>query len=166
MVEGSEAENAMTANDILPYVPSLTALLTAGIGVGVWYLGYLQHKTNALRLKHELLERRYKVYVSFKQFISLALREGKMSFEDGLSFLRETNEAEFLFGPEIPEYLNLAFTKGNDLERCHRQISGGVVSDDRHRVIEESTALMKWFSDQYNVAQERFRKYLNLTKLE
>lgn len=41
MVEGSEAENAMTANDILPYVPSLTALLTAGIGVGVWYLGYL-----------------------------------------------------------------------------------------------------------------------------
>jgi hypothetical protein len=33
-------------------------------------------------------------------------------------------------------------------------------------VIEESTALMKWFSDQYNVAQERFRKYLNLTKLE
>ncbi len=98
MVEGSEAECFMSANDVLPYLSALTALLTACIGVGAWHLGRLQQQTNALRLKHELFERRYKVYDSFMSFISGVRLEDRTSQAACLSFLRETNQAEFLFG--------------------------------------------------------------------
>ena len=71
----------MSTNDILPYLSALTALLTACIGAGVWYLGYLQHKTSALRLKHELFERRFQVYDAFRRFLGGIMHEAKTSHE-------------------------------------------------------------------------------------
>jgi hypothetical protein len=69
----------MCDNAFLPYVSALTALLTACIGAGDWYLGYLQHKTNALRLKHKLFERRFQVYDAFRRFLGGIMHDAKTS---------------------------------------------------------------------------------------
>ena len=159
----------MSANDILPYVSALTALLTACIGAGVWYLGYLQHKTNALRLKHELFERRFQVYEAFRSFLGGIMHEAKTSHGACLTMLRETNQAEFLFGSEIPEYLLSAYHKGLDFVESHRKLDGVPrlpEGDERDRVAHENSEQLKWFADQYNVLPKLFGKYLNLTRLK
>ena len=154
----------MCDNAFLPYFP---ALLTAIIAGAAAWLTYLQHRTNALRLKHELFERRYKVYDSFRSFISNARLEGKTSQAACLSFLIEANQAEFLFGPEIPEYLNSVYKKGLDLLSSDRRLGSEgqfLVGDERNRVAHENAEQVKWLGDQLEVAPERFRKYLNLTR--
>ena len=156
----------MCENAFLPYFP---ALLTAIIAGAAAWLTYLQQRTNALRLKHELFERRYKVYESFRSFISGVMQEGKTSTAACLSFLRETNQAEFLFGPEIPEYLTAVFKKGLNLVRTHERLFGeeGLqIGAERTKVAEENSDHLQWFGDQFEVARERFRKYLNLTRLQ
>lgn len=66
----------MSANAFLPYFPALlTAIIT---GAAAW-LTYLQHKTNALRLKHELFERRFQVYDAFRRFLGGIMHEAKTS---------------------------------------------------------------------------------------
>jgi hypothetical protein len=157
----------MSENDLVPYFPALlTALaaLIAGIAVS---LTYQQYRMNALRLKHELFERRFKVYDVFRWFVGSVMREGKTSHAVCESFLREISQAEFLFGPEIPEYLTSVYKKGLDLVRSDREITSvdSLQADERTRVAHENVELLKWFGDQYDVARRLFGKYLNLTRL-
>lgn len=144
----------MLTQTLAPYIPALLTFVIAAVAA---YLTYLQHETNALRLKHELFERRFKVYDSFRSFISAVMREGKTSNEACLSFIRETNQAEFLFGPEIPEYLVRSDREVNSVERLQ--------VDERLRASAENTELLKWFGNQYDVARRLFGTYLNLTRL-
>jgi hypothetical protein len=150
---------------ILPYLGPFFTLL---IGAAAWYLAHRQQRTNELRLKHELFERRYKVYDSLMAFLGRTLQEGKPSTESSFTFLRETNQAQFLFGPEIPDYLESVYKKGNALRSSERQLNSERQGDDeeRSRMIKENTDLIKWFNDQPNMAGERFGKYLNLTRLK
>jgi len=137
--------------------------------VGVWYLGYLQHKTNALRLKHELFERRFQVYDAFRSFLGGIMHEGKTSHSACLTMLRETGKAEFLFGSDVPEYLLSAYQKGLDLVESHRKLDGDPrlpVGEERNRVAHENAEQVMWFANQYTVLPKLFGKYLNLTKLE
>jgi hypothetical protein len=156
----------MSDNVVLPYV---SAFLTLLIGSAAWYLGFRQQQTNALRLKHELFERRYKIYDTVRFFIGSVLRDGKTSYDACITFLRDTNQAEFLFGPEIPEYLDAVYKKGLALLNSNRQLHSEErlsVGEERTRVARENSELLKWFSDQFDVTRERFGKYLNLTRLE
>lgn len=73
----------MCDNAFLPY---LSVFLTLLIGAAAAYLGYRQQQTNALRLQHELFERRYKVYDSFMSFISGVRLEDRTSQAACLSF--------------------------------------------------------------------------------
>jgi len=152
-------------NELVPYVPAILTALIAGIAA---FLTYQQHRTNALRLKHELFERRFKVYDSFRSFLSGIMRDGTTSYDACMSFLRETNQAEFLFGSEIPEYLFSVYKKGLALVLSHQKLGGPEslpVGEERSRVAHENNELLKWFGDQYDVARDRFGKYLNLTRL-
>lgn len=156
----------MCNNAFLPYFP---ALLTAIIAGAAAWLAYLQHKTNALRLKHELFERRFQVYDAFRSFLGGIMAEAKTSHAACLTMLRETNQAQFLFGSEIPEYLLSAYHKGLDLVESHRKLDGEgrlPVGDERSRVAHENAEQVMWFSNQYTVLPKLFGKYLNLTKLE
>jgi hypothetical protein len=156
----------MCDNAFLPYFP---ALLTAIIAGAAAWLTNLQHKTNDLRLKHELFELRFQVYEAFRSFLGGIMHEGKTSHAACLTMLRETNQAEFLFGPDVPKYLLSAYHKGLDLVESHRKLDGIPrlpVGDERSRVAHENAEQLKWFADQYNVLPERFGKYLNLTRLE
>lgn len=156
----------MSDNAFLPY---LSPLLTLSIGVAAWYLGYRQQQTNALRLKHELFERRFQVYDAFRKFLGGILAEGKTSHGACLTMLRETNQAEFLFGSDVPEYHLSAYHKGLDLVESHRKLDGVPrlpVGDERERVVHENAEQVKWFGDQYEVIGKLFGKYLNLTRLE
>lgn len=97
------------------------------------------------------------------------MAEGKTSHGACLTMLRETSQAEFLFGPEIPKYLLSAYQKGLDLVESHRKLDGVPrlpVGEERSQVAHENAEQLKWFGNQYTVLPKLFGKYLNLTRLK
>jgi hypothetical protein len=78
-------------------------------------------------------------------------------------FLQKTRESYFLFGDEIPEYLNLLYKAGVDLRHQTKKLSSDLpVGPERTRLADENGVLLKWFLDQFEVAQRKFGKYLRL----
>src|SRR5437016_4957415 len=139
------------------WVAVLSALLTPLIAIIASYVAYQQHRTNRLKLKHDLFERRYAIFDTLMKFLGSAMREGKTSFQACILFLGDTSQAQFLFGPEIPQYLRVVYEKGLDLSRTHDKLHGEEhlpVGDERTRIANENSNLLGWFTEQAPAAQE------------
>ena len=85
-------------------------------------------------------------------------RDARVEIDDLFKLVRETRQHELLFGPEIRDYINLLFKKGNEL-RARRQ-----VRSTEHRGFDEETELLTWFSTQTQEAAALFHKYIDFTE--
>ena len=82
----------------------LTALMTPVVAVGAILIAYRQWRTAQNKLKLDLFDRRLAVYHQVKQFVRDTLRRDKTNDWD-FTFLRETQTAKWLFGPEVDAFL-------------------------------------------------------------
>ena len=91
------------------------ALLTPLIAVVATYIAWQQWKTNQLKLTLEQYERRLRVYEEVRKILSIILRDAKATNEDLVKFRTSVSEADFLFGPEIPAYIDDIYQRGLEL---------------------------------------------------
>ncbi|MEQ1816116.1 MAG: hypothetical protein ABL861_06545 [Nitrosomonas sp.] len=82
------------------------ALLTPLIAVVATYIAYQQWQTNKQKLMLERYDRRLKVYEEVCKILSIIIRDANASYDDLLRFRTAVSEADFLFGREIPEYID------------------------------------------------------------
>ena len=82
------------------------ALLTPLITVVATYIAWQQWKTNQQKLVLDRYDRRLKVYEEVRKLLSLIVRDAHASYEGLLKFRTAVSEADFLFGPEIPKYID------------------------------------------------------------
>ncbi len=92
------------------------ALLTPVIAVVATYIAWQQWKTNQQKLILDRYDRRLKVYEEVRQILSVILRDAKASYDDLLKFRRAVSEADFLFGSEIPNYIDEIYQRGVKLQ--------------------------------------------------
>lgn len=147
------------------WIQTLQALLTPVIGGLACWIAYQQYRTNDIKLRHDLFDRRLAVYDALRSFLGKIFRDGRTSYEDCLTLLRSTTQADFLFGPEIPSYIEGLYQKGIELKSLADQLHGDdrlPVGTERNRVAQDETELLKWFLDQSEIARQHFRKYLHL----
>src|SRR5574341_494685 len=90
----------------------LSAALTPIIGIIAVYIAYQQYRTNALKLKHELYDRRLSVYRAIIKLLSVIVTRGTVSHVELLTFISETAESHFLFKEEISKYIEDIYDKG------------------------------------------------------
>ena len=87
---------------------------------------------------------------------------------DLMKFSGDTAEAVFLFGPEIPEYIDEIYKHGLDLHTAraeYRDFRQPVPEGyDHQKVVEAMTAQEKWFVGQFAAATEKFKKYLDISR--
>jgi hypothetical protein len=149
-------------------VSVLSALLTPLIAMIATYIAWQQWKGNQLKLKMERYERRLGVY----QEVVGMLRAGsntKLEWSDLIAFGASTAEADFLFGPEIRDYLNEILSRGADLTTAnaeYRDFTQPVPAKyDHNKVVEQRMTQIKWFMEQIagSLAQNKFAKYLNIS---
>jgi len=99
----------------------LLAAMTPLIGLIAAYIAYQQHKTNQFRLRHELYERRLRVYKSVQGFLSEILRDGDVPWHRTSQFYGDALEAVFLFDPAIQKHIDLLYEKAIDLHGLHEK---------------------------------------------
>lgn len=119
-----------------------SGLLTPTIAVLAAYIAWQQWRTNNLRLKHELFNRRYELYEMITFFISGILTRGSVQPNSDTQFLRDTKTAVFLFNKRIQEFIQEIYQKAVTLDTLHtmQDSLGGeqlIHNEDEQRKIKE-----------------------------
>ena len=99
----------------------LKGLLTPVIAFFATYVAWQQWQTNRQKLNLERYDRRLRVYEEVRKILSIIARDAQASFDDLLKFHTSVSEADFLFGPEIPEYIDQIYMRGLTLWQCKEE---------------------------------------------
>jgi hypothetical protein len=147
------------------YVQALGTPIAAFIfGAVAALISYKQYQMSVHKYRHDLFERRYKVYAAIADIFGEILREDKVSPEAYSKFVSSVEQAKFLFGDEIKAYIDklfeLIFEKRNlerKIARRHNDDNFDKWSDELDRNWDSITAMMKEVT-------KMFAKYLKLPR--
>ncbi len=141
----------------------LGGFLTPFIAIVAVYIAWQQWQTNALKLKLELFDRRYRIYEAVQKILRSFCAKSTLSLEEIHEFHWSVSESEFLFGPEIPNYLKEIVLHGKELYACNKESQ---VDDLHSRALKGLNEEREWFTKQYEnqfeVARTKFKKYLDV----
>jgi len=97
------------------------ALLTPLIAVITTYIAWQQWKTSKQKLNLDRYDRRLRVYEEVRKILSIIFRDAKVSTDDLLKFRTSVSEADFLFGAEVPAYIDEIYRRGLNLWRWNQE---------------------------------------------
>jgi hypothetical protein len=154
----------ISENQIITLLTVCATMLTAAVGLLGYFVGRQQAKTERLRLRHELYDRRMKIFRATMELLVHVVRKSNINLPELLEFNAATNESYFLFGREIYDYLFELHCKAADLDSAHVQLhdSNPVLGEERGKVIKDKTELVKWFGKQFDIAREKFAQHMSL----
>jgi hypothetical protein len=142
--------------------------LTIVIALLALYIAYQQWRTNALKSKLDLFGRRCQVLDEVRKLLSLAYGKGDLTADELREFMSQMLPAEFLFGPEIKEYIGDIYSHGWSLSTANEQRRGifeGASGMNREEVVNKTQAEIKWLIKQLPITADKFRNYLDVSKL-
>ena len=148
-------------------VEIFNALLTPTIAMVTAYIAWQQWRINKQKFNLERYDRRLRIYEEVRKILSIVLRDARVSYEDLLKFRSAVSEADFLFGPEIPAYIDEIYKRGVDLEAWnlqYQQYAGQEAPPDHDKIVEGMHKELKWLTAQFDPAKEKFKKYLHIGK--
>jgi len=142
------------------------ALLTPAIALLTAYIAWQQWRTNRTKLSLDLYDRRIHVYEQVKRILSLIMRDARVSYDELLAFRANTSQADFLFGPEIPKYIDEIYQRAVKLEYWTKEYRDYTQEKppgyDHEKVVSSKHAELEWLSGQFDPALEKFRRYLHV----
>jgi len=146
----------------------LQALLTPIIGGIAVYIAWQQWQGNKLKLVLDRYDRRLRVYQGVVACLLLVQRDFKPEIGELQKFRRDTAEADFLFEPEISAYLDEIFKRGHSLWSANIEYRDFTQSSppgyDPNKVVATLSEQQAWFTDQFDVAKQKVKKYLYVSR--
>ncbi len=147
---------------IVPMIAPVVAVIAVYVAIRQWL-------TNKHRVKLDLFDRRFRVFLEVRKVLSSVLPEAKASKEDFLKFRTGVAESYFVFGPEIENYLDDIYLHGIKLAtadymyRLPKEERAG--DHDSKKVADDINTHLTWLMEQLPVAKQKFKKYLDVSKL-
>ena len=142
--------------------------MTPVIGLTTLYIAWQQFQMNRRKTILERYERRLQIYQRTVEMIRLVAKDFKPEIPDLIKFSADTAEADFLFGEEIPKYIKEVFDHGLSLNTANLEYRDFTQLTpqgyDHQKIVDTLTEGTKWFIDQPQIAKEKFKKYLDITK--
>lgn len=144
----------------------MARMLTPIIGIATVVIAYQQWRTNqrneitnAQKLKHDLYEKRYAIYLAARSFLREIMR-GKITDTMLFNYWEGTNAARFLLDEEMTVYLEEIEHKAIDLQTKAEEEAHG--TPEFATGAKERGEMKKWFYEQISILNERFLPFLRL----
>ena len=114
--------------------------------------------------QRDLYERRVKVFDCTMGFLAAFARDVKIELEPIMQLYRDTREAEFLFGPDVPAFIEKVGKTAHE-HRSLRPDTAYATGDQKR--IDRITGVEGWLSGPaFEQAKEVFGRYLRLADPE
>ncbi len=151
-------------------VAVLNALLTPLIALIATYIAWQQWQANKLKLKMERYDRRLRVYQEVVKMLKQCANGEIREFSVIVDFGAATAEGDFLFGPEIREYINEISIRAAKLRSANVQFKDYTqpvpAGYDPEKIVNEISTQTAWFVEQLvekSVAKNKFSQYLDIS---
>ena len=141
----------------------ITIIATLIAAIVAW-TGYQQHKLARDKLKLDLFEKRFAVYKGVQRFLTIILQEAKFDIGQLFEFRRDTQDATFLFGSEIPEYINMIDSKALEMRSIAQQYQPLPRGEERSALCEKETKLLAELIAELPRLKEVFAPYMRFEK--
>jgi hypothetical protein len=134
------------SRDLVDFAPLLAIAVAVGVALMQYYVQRQQQK-------QALFEKRFKIYLDVRRFLSIVLKNiGKPIDDDAYQrFCEEMRPARFLFGSDVLTYLNQVHSDISHVDSEHGTIKRVGWEDD-----DEFKVQLRWGRD----AERVFRPYL------
>lgn len=134
----------------------LIAAFTAFTGWQQWHLA-------KYKLKHDLFERRWKVYAAANDAAVTALRGNATERQDTFfTYLQQARNARFLFPSDVIPHLSQLGEQITELAQAQRALKSAIDENQRSEVRRRILDIEEWLRDQPDRLVELFRPYLEL----
>lgn len=133
----------------------LYAFLTPLIAMLALYIARQQFLVNHRQHRLALFERRLTVFNSTMNMIASVVQSANPTLAQSFQFIKDTRDHEFLFGPEVGEFIDEVYKKATAL---HAYIVAGPNG------AAQQTEVMTWFIAQMGEARRIFLPYLDFRK--
>ena len=141
----------------------LFGLVIAGASV---YIAWQQKRIADIRLRHELYDRRLRVYEAAKTLLVAHLINGKLSDDDYIAYRRGTADAVFLLEAGVIDYLEELRKRAERLMRLRTELAE--IREDMskdaqyHQLVDENAQIETWLSQQFEILIARFKPAMRL----
>lgn len=121
-----------------------------------------QERTRGPGVSLEVFDRRVPTYRTTIAFIRNMLNGARHDIQQILRFAADTEEALFLFGDEIADYLAQLYKRALRLHAVSTLV--GNLERRTPELVDEEMHTMLWFTEQFEETRKRFAPYLQLAK--
>ena len=142
----------------------VSGFLTLLIAATVACIAYWQYALARERFKLDMFEKRFAVYKATQRFLSVILRAGKVDMDKLFEFRRDTQDAAFLFGQEIPAYLKRLDEQALDLWEISKRRCDMPVGEEKSLLCREETGLLHALIGELPNLKNVFASYLKFDK--
>jgi hypothetical protein len=129
------------------------------------YVPYKEQENIADRtiLPIDIYKEKIAIYRIVRGFLSLAMRDGNIDIESLFKFAKETDEAIFLFDPEVSIYIHELYKKAVELRYTATMIKHhNVIGKERSKHVNRNAELLLWLSEQVKEVRAIFSKHIAL----
>lgn len=147
----------------------ITSISTGLIALLAIIIAYQQYKINRRRFKFETYELKLGVYKVVQKFLVDILREGTTDYLKLGEFYANASEAIFLFDREVQDRIEEIYKKAVEMISLSQALyppngeDGLPVGEERRKVAEQKSELLKWHVDQIKETKELFKKHIQLS---
>lgn len=146
----------------------IKVLATVIIGAMAAWIAYTQANTNRKKYKLDRFDKRFRIYEELRRLLYIVQQNARVELSELFHFRAIESEADFLFGPEIRQYLdevtqqvinlNTAASEFRDLSQPAPE------SYDHQAVVAAKGKALSWLTSQFEIAREKFRPYLDVSE--
>jgi hypothetical protein len=144
-------------------------MLTPTVAIFGIYIAYRQWRTEETRLRHELFERRYKQFNAVVKFVlsamslSVQANEDYTTYEEGDSLWSEIAGMQFIFTPEIQDYVDTyVIVPYEEIQQLRSQYNGIAPGEERQKNAARQGELKMNLRESLKEFQEKTSQYMQL----
>lgn len=147
---------------IVATIPLAGLIITVYIAVLQYKLSKRNTEIDERNLRFTLYTERKRVYDAIKDALSEVMREADFELGSYSVFLRNTRDAEFLFGNDVKVELELIRKNLIEIHSYRGRLEGVSIGDKRNELVEKHSKLLEWAGDEFEVLSKLFAKYLKI----